>query len=194
MSAEGTGPVPGDHADRIRWNAKWAAGSAPSFTPHPLAVRALALDVPARTRGLAGLLAALDRLVVEAGGRVYLAKDSRVPPAALAEMYPRLPDFRKLRADLDPDGILASDRARFGIGFIKIGLVPELAATRFLTHRMGPGRSRLFALSGDLWTADEALMSGLVDRVAALDGRLEVDSPAGEGTRLRAEIPVTREE
>jgi 2-(1,2-epoxy-1,2-dihydrophenyl)acetyl-CoA isomerase len=67
------------------------------------------------------------------------------------------------------DGILASDRARFGIGFIKLGLVPELAATRFLTQRMGPGQSRLFALSGDLWTADEALMSGLVDRVAVHD-------------------------
>src|SRR5215831_2775413 len=46
MSAKGTGSVPGDHADRIRWNARWAAGSAPSFTPHPLAVRALALDLP----------------------------------------------------------------------------------------------------------------------------------------------------
>jgi SAM-dependent methyltransferase len=45
MSAEGSGLVPGDHADRIRWNAKWAAGSAPSFTPHPLAARALALDL-----------------------------------------------------------------------------------------------------------------------------------------------------
>ncbi len=46
MSAEGAGLVPGDHADRIRWNAKWAAGTAPSFTPHPLAVRALALGLP----------------------------------------------------------------------------------------------------------------------------------------------------
>jgi SAM-dependent methyltransferase len=46
MFAEGAGLVPGDHADRIRWNAKWAAGSAPSFTPHPLAARALALDLP----------------------------------------------------------------------------------------------------------------------------------------------------
>ena len=45
MAAEGSGLVPGDHADRIRWNAKWAAGPAPSFTPHPLAVRALALDL-----------------------------------------------------------------------------------------------------------------------------------------------------
>jgi PAS domain S-box-containing protein len=29
----------------------------------------------------------------------------------------------------------------------------------------------------------------LADRVAALDGRLEIDSPAGSGTRLRAELP-----
>jgi enoyl-CoA hydratase/carnithine racemase len=71
------------------------------------------------------------------------------------------------------DGILASDRARFGIGFIKIGLVPELAATRFLTERMGPGRARLFALSGDMWSADEALASGLVDRVTVHEGLVD---------------------
>jgi decaprenylphospho-beta-D-ribofuranose 2-oxidase len=72
----------------------------------------LALDFPARTPALAELLGSLDRLVVQAGGRVYLAKDSRVPPEVLAEMYPRLPEFRKLRAELDPDGILASDLSR----------------------------------------------------------------------------------
>jgi signal transduction histidine kinase len=32
-------------------------------------------------------------------------------------------------------------------------------------------------------------LSGLADRVAALGGRLEVDSPAGGGTLVRAEIP-----
>ena len=46
MSTEGTGLVPGDHPDRIRWNAKYAAGFVPSFRPHPLAARALALDLP----------------------------------------------------------------------------------------------------------------------------------------------------
>jgi decaprenylphospho-beta-D-ribofuranose 2-oxidase len=72
----------------------------------------LALDFPARTPALAELLGSLDRLVVQAGGRVYLAKDSRVPPEVLAEMYPRLPEFRKLRAELDPAGMLASDLSR----------------------------------------------------------------------------------
>ena len=71
------------------------------------------------------------------------------------------------------DTILASEQARFGIGFIKIGLVPELAATRFLTERMGPGRSRLFALSGDLWSADEALAANLVDRVVVHEDLVE---------------------
>jgi signal transduction histidine kinase len=33
-------------------------------------------------------------------------------------------------------------------------------------------------------------LRGLSDRVAALDGRLHVDSPPGEGTRLHAEIPL----
>jgi signal transduction histidine kinase len=32
-------------------------------------------------------------------------------------------------------------------------------------------------------------LSGLADRVAALDGRLQVDSPPGSGTTVRAEIP-----
>ncbi len=42
----GPGPVPDGHPDQIRWNARYAAGSPPSFSPHPLAVRALALDLP----------------------------------------------------------------------------------------------------------------------------------------------------
>jgi signal transduction histidine kinase len=33
-------------------------------------------------------------------------------------------------------------------------------------------------------------LRGLADRVAALDGTLALDSPAGRGTKLRAEIPV----
>jgi decaprenylphospho-beta-D-ribofuranose 2-oxidase len=84
----------------------------PGLLSFPLAGWTLALDFPARTPGLAGLLDRLDRLVVDAGGRVYLAKDSRVPPDVLAQMYPRLPEFRQFRAGLDPEGRLASDLSR----------------------------------------------------------------------------------
>ncbi len=84
----------------------------PGLLSFPMAGWTLALDLPARTPGLAGLLGSLDQLVAGAGGRVYLAKDSRVPADVLEQMYPGLPEFRKLRAELDPDGILASDLSR----------------------------------------------------------------------------------
>jgi decaprenylphospho-beta-D-ribofuranose 2-oxidase len=35
-----------------------------------------------------------------------------VPADVLAEMYPRLEEFRKLRGEFDPAGILASDLSR----------------------------------------------------------------------------------
>lgn len=84
----------------------------PGLLSFPIAGWTLALDFPARTPGLAGLLGSLDQLVAGAGGRVYLAKDSRVPADILEQMYPGLPEFRKLRAELDPDEILASDLSR----------------------------------------------------------------------------------
>jgi decaprenylphospho-beta-D-ribofuranose 2-oxidase len=84
----------------------------PGLLSFPVAGWTLALDFPARTPGLAGLLGSLDQLVVEAGGRVYLAKDSRVPADLLPQMYPGLDEFRKLRAELDPEGILGSDLSR----------------------------------------------------------------------------------
>jgi len=39
---------------------------------------------------------------------------------------------------------------------------------------------------------DGAGLVGLADRLAVLDGRLEVDSPPGGGTRLTAAIPLGR--
>ena len=95
---------------RDRPQALRPGGRGPAVVPDGgLDARA---GLPGPHPGLAGLLSALDRLVVENGGRVYLAKDSRVPPDVLAEMYPRLGEFRKLRAELDPAGLLASDLSR----------------------------------------------------------------------------------
>jgi decaprenylphospho-beta-D-ribofuranose 2-oxidase len=82
------------------------------FLSFPMPGWTLALDFPARTPGLARLLTALDEDVLAAGGRVYLAKDSRIAAGTLAAMYPRLAEFRALRAELDPAGVMASDLSR----------------------------------------------------------------------------------
>jgi decaprenylphospho-beta-D-ribofuranose 2-oxidase len=71
----------------------------------------LALDFP-NVAGLRELLDGLDELVVAAGGRHYLAKDARMPPHVLQATYPRLDEFREVRAELDPHGRLTSDLAR----------------------------------------------------------------------------------
>lgn len=84
----------------------------PGWLSFPMPGWALALDLPAALPGLAGFLDSLDEEVAEAGGRVCLAKDSRLRPQMLAAMYPRLAEFRSLRAELDPNGAFRSDLSR----------------------------------------------------------------------------------
>ncbi|MFF3769391.1 FAD-binding protein [Streptomyces sp. NPDC002232] len=84
----------------------------PGWLSFPLPGWTLALDLPLGLPGLGRFLDELDEEVAGAGGRVYLARDSRVRPELLAAMYPRLDEFRELRAALDPRSVFTSDLAR----------------------------------------------------------------------------------
>ncbi|MFD0025429.1 FAD-binding protein [Streptomyces sp. NPDC058382] len=84
----------------------------PGWLSFPVPGWTLSLDLPAALPGLARFLDGLDEEVAAAGGRVALTNDSRLRPEALAAMYPRLGEFRALRAELDPNGAFRSDLSR----------------------------------------------------------------------------------
>ncbi|ARF74749.1 FAD-binding oxidoreductase [Streptomyces griseus] len=85
---------------------------SPGWLSFPVPGWTLTLDLPAALPGLGRFLDGLDEEVAAAGGRVCLAQDSRTRPETAAAMYPRLAEFRELRAELDPTGAFRSDLAR----------------------------------------------------------------------------------
>ncbi len=69
------------------------------------------VDFPIKA-GLNQFLTSLDRRVLEFGGRVYTAKDSRATAQTFHAMYPRIDEWIAIRRQVDPNGLFMSDMAR----------------------------------------------------------------------------------
>jgi decaprenylphospho-beta-D-ribofuranose 2-oxidase len=151
-----------------------AGGPPMSF---PIEGWTLALDLPRAAPGLEPLLDGFDELVAQAGGRVYLSKDSRMSPAALAAMYPRLGEWRAVRDSADPDGLWRSDLA------LRTGLVAGGAAVARLATAPG---------SGAPVTAEQATeahaIGGPPRNVLLVGGSSEI--AVAIARRLAADVPV----
>jgi decaprenylphospho-beta-D-ribofuranose 2-oxidase len=81
----------------------------------PMSGYTLTLDFPITPR-LFPFLDKLDELVLQYGGRVYLTKDVRLTGDTLARMYPQLPAFREVLAQINPEGKVRSLQAeRLGL-------------------------------------------------------------------------------
>jgi 2-(1,2-epoxy-1,2-dihydrophenyl)acetyl-CoA isomerase len=107
------------------------------------------------------------------------AAEGRARVEALNRMVLRLADFpRPTLAMVDGyavgagtnlalccDVIVASDRARFGELFNKIGLVPDGGGTWLLARLVGPARAKELIYTGEVFDAAEAARLGLVNRV-----------------------------
>ncbi len=72
----------------------------------------LSVDVAVGNPDVARLLDEVDDLVLAVGGRLYLAKDSRMKGSMLRAMYPKLDEWRAVKASVDPDNRLCSDLGR----------------------------------------------------------------------------------
>ncbi|OKX90276.1 decaprenylphosphoryl-beta-D-ribose oxidase [Corynebacterium glutamicum] len=69
------------------------------------------VDFPIRP-GLGAFLDDLDKRVMEFGGRLYLAKESRTSAENFHAMYPGMEGWLKTRNEIDPTGVFASDMSR----------------------------------------------------------------------------------
>jgi 2-(1,2-epoxy-1,2-dihydrophenyl)acetyl-CoA isomerase len=64
---------------------------------------------------------------------------------------------------------IASESARFGVVFSRIGVSPDAGATHFLPNLVGPAKALELLFLGELMDASEALRLGLVNRVVGAD-------------------------
>jgi FAD/FMN-containing dehydrogenase len=70
---------------------------APGMMSFPQPGVTLALDFPNKNAQTHRLFERLDAIVREAGGRIYMAKDARMPRDLFESGYPRLPEFLNFR-------------------------------------------------------------------------------------------------
>ena len=74
---------------------------------------------------------------------------------------------------LPMDYLVAADDAKLSLRFVKMGVVPELASSRFLFARLGFGQASELMLTGRTVDASEALSLGLIDAVVEPERLLE---------------------
>lgn len=74
---------------------------------------------------------------------------------------------------------IASERAKFGEFFIRIGLIPAMVGVYVLPRLIGPGRAKEFIFTGDVIDAAEAERIGLVNRVVPSESLLDKTKALG---------------
>ena len=86
------------------------------------------------------------------------------------------------------DILIASDQAKFGQVFIKIGLMPDGGSTYFLPRIVGYAKAFELMATGEIFSAQDALALGLVNRVVAFE---ELDKTVNAmAERLAASPPI----
>ena len=69
---------------------------------------------------------------------------------------------------------IASDKAKIGYGFVRMGVTPEFGSSFFLPRLVGLGRACELILTGKTIEADEACQIGLVNQVEPAESLMDV--------------------
>jgi enoyl-CoA hydratase/3-hydroxypropionyl-coenzyme A dehydratase len=107
-----------------------------------------------------------------AGERMYLSLErNRKPVIAAVNGFALGGGFEMV---LVCDIVIASDRARFGLPEIKLGLVPGGGGTQRAVRKLGRNRAQYLLLTGGIFPASDFLACGFVQEITtpdALPGR-----------------------
>jgi decaprenylphospho-beta-D-ribofuranose 2-oxidase len=88
------------------------SGNSLGLLGFPMEGWTLAVDIPSSHKKLDLILNELDTMVVNAGGRIYLTKDSCMDSRLLPKMYPHLEDWKEMKKQIDPNSVWQSDQGR----------------------------------------------------------------------------------
>ncbi|MEP4379054.1 MAG: FAD-binding oxidoreductase [Alphaproteobacteria bacterium] len=86
-------------------------GPGAGLLSFPMEGMAYAIDLPRRS-GVEALHKEIERITLDHGGRLYIAKDALMTAESFAAMFPRLDEFRDVLARIDPEGRFQSDMGR----------------------------------------------------------------------------------
>jgi enoyl-CoA hydratase/carnithine racemase len=92
---------------------------------------------------------------------------------------------------LSADLVIASDRSRFGLPEIKLGLIPGWGGTQRLTRFLGPNGAKEAVLLGEPFDAERARQCGIVSRVVSPDELAEAAADLARQLAARAPLALS---
>jgi len=93
---------------------------------------------------------------------------------------------------LPADIRIAAEDAKFGMFFVKMGLVPELASSALLPQMVGQARALEWCLTGRMISAAEARDAGLVSEVVPNERLLDRAVELGEQLAAQSSFAMTK--
>ena len=88
------------------------------------------------------------------------------------------------------DFILASENAKFGLPEVSLGIMPGYGGTQRLSRQVGRAKARMFAMTGDMFSAQQCYEWGLVVRVCPQNELMEKCQVIAKNISQRAPLAI----